>query len=355
MAESGEVLIRRHVNTNPAALFPLQLQILEADFIDSTKYEYQTADGGYIYYGIEFNKNNQVVAYWLWDHHPGDNLQINLVSRRTPATDIIHLFKKERPGQFRGVPFGHAAMLRLKDLEEFEDFQLVRQKIAACFTLFRRKTSIQPIPGVNDSTNPNRLEKVEPGIIEDLQPGEDITFAMPPDAGQNYDPYTKSILRGIAAAYGIDYVTLTGDLTAVNFSSGRMGWLQFHRNIGVWQNLTFIPMLCNKSWLWFMQLAFISGSAKTQAVPVQWTTPRREMIDPVKETEARINAINNNLTSWEEDIRESGGDPDEVLRQIADNKKSFTDLGLAEEYNIRFKGITPAKPDQNNSDTNQNQ
>jgi capsid protein len=40
------------------------------------------------------------------------------------------------------VPFGHAAMLRLKDLEEFEDTQLIRQKIAACFTAFRRSTGM---------------------------------------------------------------------------------------------------------------------------------------------------------------------------------------------------------------------
>jgi lambda family phage portal protein len=346
MAESGEVLIRKHINANPTAVFPLQLQVLEPDFIDTTKFNYQLDGGGYIYYGVEFNKDNQIIAYWLWDHHPGDQIQINITSRRVPATDIIHLFKKERPGQFRGVPFGHAAMLRLKDLEEFEDTQLIRQKIAACFTAFRRSTGIVPVQGVNASTNVNRLEKVEPGIIEDLAPGEEITFGTPPDAGQNYDPYTKSILRGIAAAYGIDYVTLTGDLTAVNFSSGRMGWLQFHRNISVWQWHTFIPTVCNKTWLWFIQMAYIQGNAKTNIVPVSWTTPRREMIDPAKEMQAMIDAINNNLMSWQETIREMGYNPDDVLAQIAADKQSFTDLKLDMEYGVRFKGIAPAKPDQ---------
>lgn len=354
LAESGEVLVRKHINTDPAAVFPLQLQVLEPDFIDTTKFAYSLDGGGYIYYGIEFNKNNQIVAYWLWDHHPGDQVQINIKSTRYDASTIIHLFKKERPGQFRGVPFGHAAMLRLKDLEEFEDTQLIRQKIAACFTAFRRKTNLIPLGNPTDSTNPNRLEKVEPGIIEDLAPGEEITFGSPPDAGASYDPYTKSVLRGIAAAYGIDYITLTGDLTAVNFSSGRMGWLQFHRNIGVWQSNTFIPMMCNKVWLWFMQLAAVTGTAKTQAVPVEWTTPRREMIDPTKEIEAMISAINNNLMSWEEVIRENGYDPEDVIQQMKENRQAFIDAGLEQEYGVRFKGIAPAKPDNSNDQTNNN-
>lgn len=347
MAESGEVIIRKYTNPDAGAIFPLQLQVLEADFIDTAKYSDKLSAGGYIYYGIEFNSRNQVVAYWLYDTHPGDNTGFATTSSRVPAADIIHLFKKERPGQFRGIPFGHAAMLRLKDLEEFEDTQLIRQKIAACFTAFRRKTNITPIPGVNDSTNDNRLDKVEPGIIEDLAPGEEISFGMPPDAGANYDPYTKSVLRGIAAAYGIDYVTLTGDLTAVNFSSGRMGWLQFHRNISVWQWNTFIPVVCNKSWLWFMQLAIVMGYAKSPDIPVRWTTPRREMIDPSKEIKAMIDAINNNLMSWSETIREMGYNPDEVLQQLSDDQKAFTKLGLQPEYGIRFKGVSqpPAEED----------
>jgi len=352
LAESGEVLIRRHINTAKDAIFPLQLQLLEPDFIDTTKYADRLADGGYIYYGVEFNANNQIVAYWLWPNHPGDQLHFNLVSARVPSNELIHLFKKERPGQFRGIPFGHAAMLRLKDLDEFEDTQLIRQKIAACFTLFRRKPNVLPLGGADDSTNPDRLEKVEPGIIEDLAPGEEITFAVPPDAGQNYDPYTKSVLRSISCAYGIDYVTLTGDLTAVNFSSGRMGWLQFHRNITVWQWNTFIPMMCNKTWLWFMQLAVVNGISKTQLVPVRWTTPRREMIDPSKEIEAQKTAVRAGFASWQETVRENGYNPEDVLDQLKKDKEAFDAAGLEPECDQRYdkdKGGMPPPPQKKNT------
>lgn len=342
MAESGECIIRKYIN--PSLAVPLQLQLLEPDFIDTTKFDTNMKDGGYTYYGIEFSKTNQVVAYWLWDHHPGDQMQVSIKSNRIPANEIIHLFRKERPGQFRGVPFGHAAMLRLKDLDDFEDAQLIRQKIAACFTVFIRKTNVMPIPGVDDSSNDNRLERLESGTFEYLQPGEDTTIATPPDAGANYDPYVKSVLRLIACAYGIDYVTLTGDLTAVNFSSGRMGWLQFHRNITVLQWNTFIPTVCNKTWQWFMQLAFISGNTKNETAGVQWTVPRREMIDPSKEIEAQLTAISGKIVSWQETVRENGYNPEDILQQMKDDLKAFKDAGITADWNAPGAGSTkPAK------------
>ena len=332
IVESGEVIIRKHI---VAGLdFPLQLQILEPDFIDSTKYGTGLVDGGYILYGVEFNKYNKVVAYWLWDHHPGDSMRFAIKSNRVPAEEIIHVFEKKRPGQFRGVPFGHSAMLRLKDLDDFEDAQLIRQKIAACFTVF---VTDNEMPGVNaGASTDSMLEKVEPGIIEHLPAGKQVSFANPPDAGQNYEPYTKSVLRGVASGYGMDYVTLTGDLTAVNFSSGRMGWLKFHRNVTTWQWNMLVPQLCNKSWNWFIDIANVLGYVKQIKVVPSWTPPRREMIDPVKEVAGVKLSIRAGLTSLQEAIRQNGDDPEEVMYELETMKDLLDKNGLMLETDPRF-------------------
>lgn len=328
MFESGECLIRKYIVDPSKYTLPLQLQVIEADHIDTTKWQGKDSKGNCIKYGIEFNSENKVVAYWVFENHPGDSMQFGMQSNRIPAEDIIHLFLKERPGQFRGVPFGHASMLRLKDFDEYEDAQLIRQKIAACFTIFVTETNVNPIAGLQGSDNEDRLEKVEPGIIDRLKPGQQVTAASPPDAGASYDAYTKGTLRGIAAGYGMDYVTLTGDLTGVNFSSGRMGWLQFHRNIGSLQWLFFIPTFSDKSWKWFMVMAVIAGHSKTKDVSVRWTPPRREMIDPSKEVEAQLASIEGGLTSWSETARENGYNPEELLEEIKADKQAITAAGL---------------------------
>jgi len=348
IVESGEVIIRKHINPDPDLIFPLQLQVLEPDFIDTTKMSTSQVDGGYILYGVEFNAKNKIVAYWLWDKHPGDSTGFAYKSNRIPAAEIIHVFEKKRPGQFRGVPFGHSAMMRLKDLDDYEDAQLVRQKIAACFTVF--VTDNEGTGNVNGATDDDMLEKVAPGIIEHLPAGKQVSFANPPDAGQNYDPYIKTNLRGVASGYGMDYVTLTGDYTAVNFSSGRMGWLKFHRNVSVWQWNMLVPQLCNKSWKWFIESANVLGYVKQLVVTPSWTPPRREMIDPVKEVEGMKAGIRAGFSSVQDAIRSNGEDPDEVMNELEEMAKKLDDNGLMLDTDPRFDptrklpGTDPAKP-----------
>jgi lambda family phage portal protein len=344
VVESGECLIRKRIVKDKSMGIPLQLQVLEPDFIDDTKYNLKLDNGGYIYYGIEFSAENKIVAYWLWENHPGDSFQYTVKSNRIPADEIIHVFEKKRPGQFRGVPFGHASMLRLKDLDDYEDAQLIRQKIAACFSVF--VTDAEPVGQLNGKETPV-IDKVEPGIIEHLPMGKQVTMAVPPDAGPNYDPYTKSVLRGVACGYGMDYVTLTGDLTAVNFSSGRMGWLKFHRNVSAWQWNMLVPQFCNKSWLWFTQVAKIMGVISVDMVEVSWTPPRREMIDPVKEVEGIEKSIRVGLTSLQSAIRENGDDPDEIMKELVEMAKKLDENGLKLTSDPRFDDTR--KPDNANA------
>ena len=137
VVESGGCFVRKRIVKDNNLALPLQLQLLEPDFLDLTKYDQGLPDGGFILYGVEFNKNNRIVAYWLYETHPGDSTaRFNLKSNRYPIEDVIYVFEKDRPGQFLGIPWLHAAMLRLKDLDEYEDAQLIRQKIAACFSVF---------------------------------------------------------------------------------------------------------------------------------------------------------------------------------------------------------------------------
>lgn len=314
VAESGEVLIiRRRLGD-----FPLRLQTLECDYLDTSKdtINYQN-NGNFIIHGIEYNQNGERVAYHLFKDHPGDRFKGTIESRRIPATDVIHIYRTDRPGQGRGIPWAAPVLLRLRDLDEYEDAQLTRQKIATCFAAFIQ----QDVDGT--STADNKLEKVEPGIVQYLAPGETVTFANPPGT-EGYDAYTKAVLRSIAVGYGVTVEALTGNLSDVNFSSGRMGWLEFQRNLTQWQNNLMLPAL-NKVWSWFMETTSIMG---VRAVPTDWTMPRREMIQPKEELEAMRDEVRNGFTPWQEQVRKLGGDPDDVITKMVDDQKSFDDNSL---------------------------
>jgi lambda family phage portal protein len=343
--QDGEVLVRRVVTKTPSGV-PLALQVLEADYLDTAKDG--VFEGRRILQGVEIDGFGRAVAYWLYPEHPGA-MAYNAkgwTSVRVPAAEIIRIFRADRPGQVRGVPWLAPAIIRLRDLDELEDALLVRQKIAACFTAFMR--DVEGLSSVDeDDDTVEAFSRFEPGQIELLPPGRDIQFANPPPADGGGEQ-ARASLRSIAAAIGITYESLTGDLSQVNFSSARMGWLESQRNFTLWQQQMLIPQLCKPVWTWFVNAAEVAGLAQGPATAV-WTPPRREMIDPVKETDALILQVRNGFKSLSEAIREGGRDAETVFEQMAGDLKLLDKFGLKLDIDPRAGKATaaakPGKPD----------
>lgn len=344
IAESGEVLILRRRLTSGKV--PIQLQMLEPDFLDESMDTASLPGGGKIVQGVEYDASGKRVAYWLFESHP---LEAGFrTSKRRPAKDVLHVFELLRPGQARGIPFISSAMLRLSDFDDFEDAELVKQKTAACFTAFVEDAD--PAAG-GAGTEEDGLERLEPGVIEHLAPGKRITFSNPPSVN-SYDTYSRKVLQGIAAGFGLSYEALTGDLSNVNFSSGRMGWLEMQRQIQDWQWNMLIPQLCDAVWQWFIEAVEIANGFSSGDLTVEWTPPRREMIDPVKETEAITMQVRSGLCSWPEAIRAQGYEPEAVIAEIKQANEWFDANGIK----LDSDGRNPAKgPSGNQQQVQQNE
>lgn len=354
LVESGEVLVKRVKRDSSFGLtIPFQIQILEPDFIDIYRDGETLENGNFTIQGVEFNAQGKRVAYYLFERHPGDNSALNIrgfSSKRVSAEDIHHILRVERAGQVRGIPWLAPAMLKIHDLSDYSDAVLLRQKLAACFTAF------VTTPDAGDLTGPNKdlpplSEKMEPGIIEVLGQGQSIEFANPPTSG-DFDQFTRAQLRAIASAIGVTYEALTNDYSNVNFSSGRLGWIEFQRNVDMWRWHIIIPHFCIPTWRWFVEAAAVSGLG-TDKVSSRWTPPRREMIDPIKEAEGMKNQIRSGLMSQSEAIRENGRDPDEVFKEIADDNAKIDKLLLVLDSDPRQDiKLAEAKASANSKQTN---
>ena len=335
--ESGDCLILKRRNKDKKV--PLELQVLEIDYLDISKNSLTANSGGdYSFMGIEFNGKGKRIGYWLFDRHPNDvNTIGNTISRLVPASDVIHVYELLRAGQQLGVPFGVSAFLRVRDMDEYNDAQVVRQKIAACYTV---NITREGAGTVLDASSTSELERVEPGMINVLNPGETIAFGTPPSV-EGFGEFSRAIMQGVAAGFGLTYETLTGDLSNVNFSSGRMGWIEMHRNIEDWQWNVIIPQLCDPVWKWFVEAAELVGVTSVSST-AEWTPPRRQMIDPAKEIKGINAQIRNGLISWNDAVREQGYDPEEVLLEIAATNKALDEAKIILDCDPRKgKGEAP--------------
>jgi lambda family phage portal protein len=203
---------------------------------------------------------------------------------------------------------------------------LIKQKVSACFSAFIHDIEV-PADDM-DAEKELEIERLEPGVIEYLPPGKDIKFATPPmPPTGTYEAFVNNVLHSVAAGVGVSYEALTGNLEEVNFSSARMGWLEFGRNIDSWRKHMLIPQFCDKVMLWFLEAAEAMG-VSTEGVTNTWTPPRRELIDPTKEIPAKIKAIRAGIETLSDVIRQNGGDPTTQFQEIKKDNDILDRLGL---------------------------
>ncbi len=345
VVESGEVFIRlrrepkRKIIGPDGKLVevpPISLQVLESDFVSLNKTLKTGADKNPVLQGVEFDKDTgKRVAYHMFLQHPGSNdfnFGASIRTVRILASDILHLHRVDRPGQVRGMTWFNAVVLRLRDFDIYEDAQLKRQQCAAMFTAF-----IHDLEGVDEFEETKEEveigEKMEPGLMEVLPPGKSITLSRPPGA-ENYGEYTSVVLHAIASGLGITFFQLTGNLSDINFSAGRLGFLETQRNFDTWRSIIVMGQFINPVFSWFRDALPLAGASSENIRGVH-TPPKREMIDPTKEVEALKTAVRSGFKSQSDAVRELGKDPDLHFQEISDDNKKLDDLGIVLDTDAR--------------------
>ncbi len=336
-AESGEVLIRRRfrfpgdVDANGVPLpIPVQLQVLEPDLIDTTKDLITLPNGGKIVQGIEFSPIGQRVAYWLFREHPGSIQGAFYPSQRIPAEGVLHLFRGERPGQIRAVSWFAPSLLKWKDLDDYDDATLVKQKIAACLAVFVRDDldgSGAPLGDPNDQHSP-AIDALSPGMVQNLPAGRQISVVDPPRVNE-YGDYMDRNLRAIATGLRVSYEGMTGDHRDLSFSAARMSRLAHQPDVEDTRWRIMIPGFCDPAWAWAMGAAAIAGLIKSAEVPpVSWSPPPLAFIDPAAEGLAILRNVRTGISTMQEELRARGLDPVEVLAEMKKWNKALDDNAI---------------------------
>ncbi len=263
-------------------------------------------------------------------------------SVRVPANDVLHIYRPLRPGQIRGVPWLSTVLLKLYELDQYDDAELVRKKTAAMFAGFI--TRLDPEANILGEGEANEhgvaLSGLEPGTMQLLDPGEDIKFSEPSDVGGSYEAFMKQQLRAIAVGMGITYEQLTGDLTGVNYSSIRAGLIEFRRRCAMLQHNIMVFQFCRPVWDRWLELAILSGELdigekKGGKEEVKWIAQGFDWVDPLKDQQAQQMAVRNGFKSRSEVVSELGYDIEEIDQEIAEDQRRASELGLSFDSDVQ--------------------
>lgn len=355
--EAGEVFARiRPRRPEDGLSVPLQIQLIEAEHVPMNV-NIPGANGNVVRAGIEFDTIGRRVAYHMYREHPGDTALLGNPNQlvRVPASEVIHVFEPLRPGQIRGIPGMAPALLRLYEFDQYEDGELVRNRDASQFSGFIRDDpqalaalaeggtppAMMPSAPATDQTTGSGVEllALEPGTFQKLRETEDVVFASPAGQARGYNDFMRWVLRAIAAAIGVPYETLTGDLTSVNYSSIRAGMLEFRRAVEQFQHSVFVFQFCRPIWLRWIETAVLSDALGVSATAfardrslwsdVKWIPQGWAWVDPQKEVKASNDAIRAGLSSRTQEVAATGYDAEEIDAENAADNARADRLGVA--------------------------
>lgn len=365
--EAGECFIRLRSRLPSDNLsVPFQLQLLESEMLDFN-YNSILENGNTIMNGVEFDLIDRRVAYHFWRNHPGDmtlGLDYRMIDRvRVPASEVIHVFKPVRAGQVRGVPIIAPAMVKLWVLDQYDDAELDRKKIAAMFGGFVETPAAESdelfgedevAEGVGDDAGKGILT-LEPGTIQTLLPGEQIKFAEPADVGGSYEMFQYRNLLSVYSALGVPYVLGTWDLKRANYSSLRGALVEYRRRLEQVQHQVLVFQACRAVYNRFMDLGVLSGALdipnynaqRRKMLKAKWIPPKFDWVDPLKDITAELLAVRAGFKSLDDAIEQTGEDASDVVARIAAMNDALDKAGLVLDSDPRMvsrAGLTQARP-----------
>lgn len=364
MLEGGDCFVRiRPRKLEDGLTIPMQLEVHESEMVPYADMPMNRAAGGNrIIAGIEIDAIGRKAAYHFLKNHPGEPVDLrsgtglSTETVRVPAQSILHIRDviSGRPGELRGLPRLTRTLIKLHDLDRYDDAELVRKKSAAMFAGFYSR----PLTGDADldkelfGSDPDEegdvIDSPEPGSFVVLPDGYQVSFSQPADVGGSYEAFMRQQLRAIAVAFGVPYHELSGDHTGLNDRSIRSVLTAFRRQLMAWQQHVLVHQLCIGVWRAFVDMALLSGAwtlpngwTVEDAYDVEWVGQAFEHIHPVQDVDSLIKARRAGFKSRRQIVTSLGGDIEEIDADIAADADREERLGIILDSNPANEAEAP--------------
>jgi len=345
--------IRRDGNKNkvPLKLQPIPALLHDIGYMGKSHNEITK-------YGITFEDTKPVTYYFRKGLYEQAWLEsnINYPQVAIPANELLHMFIRESPGQWIGIPFLSSVLLPLYEIDELTDATIAKQKAAQAIAWIIENTNPlamtptgSPVTAKDSSENNKVVFKAQGGSTQYLNKGEKIHFYQSTDIGANLPVLIRSELHKIAAALGIPYYQLTGDTDGLDFSSIRALAIELRTRIEYIHYFFTIPLGLLPLALYFKDLAKLYNPKVANAIP-DFQLPRYRGIDELKDIQADVLMVQNGMGTLEEVLEKRNSSYDKVM---ADREK-IKEIGLTSLLDPTGAAMKQANNTQANTNSSSN-
>lgn len=354
------------------------LQLVDADRLSNP---HMAVDTDTLRGGIEYDADGAPAAYHIRNAHPGDYgmaarggkvFQWTRVQRREAYGRplVLHLFRKDRPGQSRGVSRLVAGLGRFKQMARFAQAELANAVINALFAATitsgfdpavvsqsMTASAVGDYHGLRNQFYDASSPTLDGTRIQHLFPGDELKFLTEGRQTAAFESFFTVFLRSIASGLGIAYEQIAMDWSKVNYSSARAALVEVWRGIEKARSLVAM-MFATPLLLAVTEDAIDAGLIDLPAAAPglyeapaawlrgRWIGPARGWVDPVKEPAGNVAAIEGGFGSYERAAADQGLDFfGDVLPSLKRELAAFAEAGVTPPSAATMMGLAASLRD----------
>ncbi|MCC5830149.1 MAG: phage portal protein [Phycisphaeraceae bacterium] len=335
-AESGEAFAILTSNPRIDSPVKLDLKLIEPDQVTSpgnAARMHRPRPG--VVDGIVFDGFGNPIAYQVLRHHPGDLGawaagfgDYDMI----PAQAVVHYYRAERPGQWRGIPDITSALPLFAQLRRYTLAVIAAAETAADFAAVIYTDA--PPNGEADALEPMDMVELEKRLATVLPGGWKLGQVHAEQPATTYSEFKREILNEIARCLNMPFNVAAGNSSGYNYASGRLDHQTYFKSIRVEQNHLQTVVLDRILKVWLHEAALVEGLLpqalrRSDTHPLHsWFWDGVEHVDPAKEANAQAARLKNHTTTLAIEYARQGRDWEEELKQRAKEMALMKQLGL---------------------------
>ena len=357
--ESGDVVVLLAMIERDGEPYDLKCQVIEADRLCNPA---NKANTDRMIDGIEYDDHGAPVRYHICKKYPRNGAGLNASDWQTVDAfgstgrrNVLHIYRKTRPGLSRGVPDLAPVIELIKLMGDYTDSEASAALVSSFFTVFIESEGGNGLAGIDKDGKPVSTAQAngsEVGLgaasIIDLLPGEKATIANPGRPNTAFDGFVLALSRQIGARLNLPYELFVKHFTA-SYSASRGALIEAWRYF-LMERAALERQLCQPVYAALVEEAVARGRIEAKGflddpmirwafLRSVWIGPAQGNLNPLQEAKADALEEDRGWATAQSNTAKRGGD---WLTNHVQRKK---EVKLRREAELEPQMIDPNAPD----------
>ncbi len=288
----------------------IQIDLIGAENIESNNIDYIE--------GIKFSDKKFPLKYSILQ---SDGTHKEITAFKGGKRNVMHIFKREREKMARGIPFLTPVMRPLDAIDQLMDYELSASKLSAIFfgsLTTKTKENVfgggEEVDLLSGSQTQTVKSTVKENSITQLQPDEELNIHESGRDNPNFNNFIKTQLQKVSTQTRIPLEIILAQFIS-SYTASRAAMLLMEKFVKPERDNIMIPGFCKPTRDQVITWGVLQGDLvipnffehRGAYLHAMWLGDPMGSVDPMKDVNSKIKALEHFLTTGEKATIDLGG------------------------------------------------